>query len=475
MASVFQSLSIDEIIPGELDHVSTKAHSVAVRRQKVTTYPQGAQSITATAASAPGLDFNIIDKSASGFLDLNTAVLHFTLSATVAGGGVAVLDGMGATKVLQNCRVIIGGQKASETQQFADIACDMTGIAEMSSSKYKREYAAMARATKFNSEIVDISGGYGSNQSLALAMSQPAANVAGGVDVAIPLGYFFKFFANPKFLPVRNLGQMLVHFDLNNAAFALKGFTPRLVGYGTAASTDDCFVAAAISNYTMSNIRMTCDSLQLDATYLSAFDTLCMSDEGVVYPYEYEVIQKSSYTPSSNNNVPINAPVSELTAVYLAKTNNTNYTDSSKPLALLGEYNTCQFQLGSLLVPQQPTIGSAQIAELLSQAAGKQYIDVNGGLYGINFNRSSLIFQNAYVDTSLNLASATVVGYPLKKVESEGVVLRNGIPSSSTNGIFFLKWADTVTSGVRAPDAYYCLIRAVGVVKIAGGNVQVMM
>lgn len=446
MASTsYAPISISEMVPPELHVASAKAASVVKHRNKATFYPRGTSTYTVGGASATSnvIQFNL---AADSWIDLEQAYLVFNYSDTTLSG---IWDD-NATALINRSRCLVNNQLV-EDRYSANIHANMKIVVSADSATYSSGMNAQMGTWRYNATAYG--GLVGDSAGIATRAAAANAQFTGNRSVVIPLQHLVGLFGSSQsFFPLKLVGSQGIQLE-----FYLEQVNTALYFLSAATGTE---------SYTLANVRIVADLIDVDPEYDSIMTEVVMAD-----PNGYQhVVDCVQYIPQSYTAVASGGAVSLLLSkpTQMAKKISmvrmlASDATSSTAASLTKFYNegiaNLQFVCGAVRFPASPLETLTEIAEAAKQAHAKPgQLVAMGGLanYGVILNGQGLVaaFNLAKVQNEL----VTADGFSTI-LNGAGVTTINFIESSSVAGQAMVA---------------HCFLEYGRIIKIAGGAVSLI-
>ena len=282
---------------------------------------------------------------------------------------------------------------------------------------------------------------YASNYTAADAVK--AATVQ-KFKFAIPLSYFrIGVMAQPKFLALRNLGILSLHFYTNTASRALRtGVAFQASTAGTLVGLGSNVANLAGGKFVMSNLAIVAQVLDMDPRYLEITDRQATSSEtGIVYDFNTFTNLKASYTASTSvteRNITVSKATTSLRNMYIER-QPSSWRESAGYCGVTGfPYMNCQgfrVQINSLYIPEYGPAESA--TEQYNM--GRQAHALLGNQDSVGNTRVDGFVSVASEDSDINGQHVLVAGFD--RSTNQNITL-DGINTVSSGGSITLTIRD---------------------------------
>jgi hypothetical protein len=285
LSSPFQMDGIAEVVP-DYAKVAGKLtqSSVITGRRRVRLVPQSGQNYSS--GNSAGV-VNILIQDGQAYADLLSATLSFTLltwdSAGTPGSNTTILDD-GAYSVFRRALVSVNSTLMDDTdflakkvnaeivatasQDWYNSVGSWLGLWKHSTSVYGQTPASAGVDTfvsKYNvADKFPLWKAVTQDSTTNTGTGAPA--IPGQNKFAVPLSLLTSFFRNDTLFPSRNAGQLYVQLNIASALEAMY----------KAGSTG----AAAVPNFSISNLTLELDFVDLHPTYLSMMDDIIEAPGG---------------------------------------------------------------------------------------------------------------------------------------------------------------------------------------------------
>ena len=278
------------------------------------------------------------------------------------------------------------------------------------------------------------------------------------IRVVIPMSYLSSVCRSHKFLPLRNMGNLEFSFQFAAAQNALVNSSN--AASSTAGNPD---VTAPTLGYSVDNIYMLADIVDLNAEYVSMMDRL-LQGEGMTIPLDkYTVL-------SAQNNInqqsvkkqftySFGAPVVKNCVFWKQLASQQNNINSFTTSAFLNNnQKSFRLRVGSQYLPQYDSIQSNEELYWMTQK----------GL-GVAGNIGEQIGLGNYKSfTSNDAANATFIFmFSFEKNSESADVVLDGIDARSTS-LFVAEIEDSIGAG-NDIEELYCAFNSIAVLKLANG------
>jgi len=297
LSSPFMSEHIAEVVP-DVAKVAGKLSqsSVITGRRRVRLVPQSGQNYgSANSASV----INILIQDGQAYADLLSAVVSFNLTT---GGTATASSGVGSYPTATNAVVNDDGAWSVFRRSLISVNSTLMDDTDFLAKKVNAEIYATASQNWYNSvgswcglwkyntntmypitPGVEVSASkYNVSaripvqsakvQSVVAGNSTGSTYLAGQNKYAVPLSLLTSFFRNDTLFPSRNAGQLYVQLNLASALEAL---------YTSTGSAQN-------PQFTISNLTLELDFVDLHPTYLSMMDDLIESASGSGVQWKFD-------------------------------------------------------------------------------------------------------------------------------------------------------------------------------------------
>ncbi len=357
--------SIEEKIPQGALPQSVKAASIVSYRNRVRYIPTSG----ATYAVPSGSKIVQFRLTGNDSLDLPTAALHFRFQTSA---GNLVQEGI--FSIIQRVRLALNSVIVSDTDN-AHVAAHTKVLNTMPRQVYqsadgeylglyKRSQVLGSTAPPTLATITQTISGYYKGTAAE-------GSSTGGSSFIVPLSLICSAFGLPTFLPLRNVGNLELTLFLEDPSVCLYGYGGTTVTGGS---------------YTLSDVSLEVDSVQLDNAVTGLMDRLAsdVSGSGIVLPVTTDVTQNINYASGSGQkSISISRGTTALTALCMAKRLQsqvgTSANQSLSSFQCFGQ-SRVQIRLGARLFPQTAADSLARMFTETRHAYGMFNNMVSGGL-----------------------------------------------------------------------------------------------
>lgn len=396
LASPFMEDTIHEVVP-DVARVAGKlaASSVLSARRRVRIVPQSGQNYTVSGSGGANT-VNILLQDGQSYLDPLSAVLSFEVSASASNGTVALDDG--AFSVFRRILVSVNSTlmddcdfvpKKALSEIYATVEQDWYNTVGSMVGLYKASTAVYGTAAASGSPNVFIDKyNVGAKQALA---AKVVTGANGRNKFFVPLCLLSSFFRNEMLLPLRNIGQLYVQLNLASALEACV-----------------CSSATATPQFTISNLTLEADFIDLHPTYVSMMDEIMErpDGEGVRWAFDAHLVASQNMTNSSGvgaQSVIISKASQNLRSIGVvvqSKNGLSNPAYAKQSTFANPGFTDIQVRLGSLYYPAFPSIGEHRAYCDLQNAYGSPASMDKSGIADL---------QNYYNATTVAAGSAPVL------------------------------------------------------------------
>ena len=385
LSSPFMAESIAEVVPDVVKVAGKLAmSSVITGRRRVRLVPQSGQSYSSGASS--GI-VNILIQDGQAYADLLSACVTFNLStASTAGAGSICVPDDGAYSVFRRALVSVNSTlmddidflpKKVNTELYATVSQDwynsvgsMLGLWKNNTTVYG--YAPNANPATASGLIEK----YAVPARILEWVKRVQSNYAGATatyssnQFSIPVSLLTSFFRNDTLFPSRNAGQLYLQLNLASAVESLFG----------------------AGSYTISNLTLELDYVDLHPTYLSLMDDLIESPggSGVNWAFDAHLVtsqsigsgagQKSVVVSKASQNMRSLQCIVQPTASLASGAYFPQSTFNNPGLIDI------QYRIGSLYYPAFTAVGEARAFMDLQNAFGSpESVDKCGLVDSLNY------------------------------------------------------------------------------------------
>jgi hypothetical protein len=378
LSSPFMAESVAEVVP-DIAKVAGRLSqsSVITGRRRVRLVPQSGQNYTSGASSGV---VNILVQDGQAYADLLSACISFdiqTADSASAANNTVVDDG--AWSVFRRCLVSVNSTLMDDTdflakkvnaeiyatasQDWYNSVGSFCGLWKYNTTTYGTK--PVATATFATQEVAVSKYNVAAKIPLLAAKQQSNTTAIGGTNdingtarYSIPVSLLSSFFRNDTLFPSRNAGQLYVQLNLASALEAL--------------------YCLSTGSYSISNLTMEIDYVDLHPTYLEMMDGLIESPtgEGVAWAFDSHLVATQAWgsgATSGQNSVVVSKASQNLRSLqvllqpssamsagnYFAQSTFTN-----------PGFKDIQFRIGSLYYPAFTAIGEARAFMDLQNAFG---------------------------------------------------------------------------------------------------------
>lgn len=398
----FQGLPVQEVVPDAAQVKGLSKSSLLVSRRRIRFQPQ-----TGTTAN-PGSIIQFVLADSTSLLDMNSAVISFT--ATTTGTGVETLDdGASWCRRLQvslngnlvedidhahrltNMEVYAAADK-SWYQSSGSFAGFWKFNPDLASADPNASTAGLAGATwgaanaATNSTVLGgVLQGYNPGFGDVPAVWTPASvRTAAGTQLAVPLSIMSGLFRTKQYMPISQMGEMVLQFTCASAAEAV---------FQATGNTD--------GNYSLSNIFMEIDVVQPHYLYAELLNKITQSEgeSGLVIPYESAIVSQGQAITSGTASVIVSRATNNLRRIVYANQLTAGIASINFPSVSAFAHSgitSWQVRCGSLYFPSQPADSDARLYYLTQTA------------YGAAVNtKPGLMNRNTFLQTTSTAGAAT--------------------------------------------------------------------
>jgi hypothetical protein len=301
---------VTDVLIDELDYNNIKTARYIKERSEVVFNVTGSSSYSPTTQTMANIVLNTIDT----VLDQNTARLNFRVTNNALTHSLRLVSG--AHCLISRVRVIgKNGVIIHDVQNYGRY-CEMVNLLE--SKHHLDNYNSMSCAQSVNSIYNDSNKSSLSSLDILTKYSgviRPRTDPSDGsnfVDVSIPLRV--GLFTQSKFLLMRFLSPLTVEISFDNVAEnCVVGNLPvQAASAGGGADINEYLYTPATpavthsTDYTISNINLSIDSLILDSGFLNTYDDLLLNKgKQIEYMLDniYNQVQSTGNIPSLTVNI----------------------------------------------------------------------------------------------------------------------------------------------------------------------------
>ena len=460
----YSAIPQNSIIPEFAKFKDATSQQIVIARDKVKYVPSSGQSYTVGGTSGNSNQISWLISDASRFADLSTATLNFvyklTRTDTPANQTAHVLPSDNIISLFSRMQIKIGGVLVEDTvnlnQAFnSRMHCNMNHdyyINAMDilcgSYVYNTNYAPYANSLK---GLVDRF----KSHELTAYKAVPTGGTAGSATTtrsfSIPLGFLSGFFQQLKYLPLclTNSLEIILYFDsVANSHFSIDGYV---------ASTNAPVIANI--NYSLSDVGITCDMLEMNASYAQLLKNIAYQDDaGISLPYDTVQAFQLNYTANnsatqSNKSLVFNKASPYVRTILCTKTPNDATTPANNWVGNLNHLGVFAFvnsgnqgvrlNCGSIYSPLYgDTAHDAGTFNLLKN--GDQMNVISGGLQSsASYSGRQWSIANGVTGTASDVVidgelSNFVIGFPLDKTLANECAI-DGLDSSALGSSFSIQ------------------------------------
>jgi len=435
LSSPFMAESIAEVVPDVVKVAGKLAmSSVITGRRRVRLVPQSGQNYNS--GSSSGI-INILIQDGQAYADLLSATLSFDLTCTdtanagtaaqlVAGTNLSVLDD-GAFSVFRRALISVNSTLMDDTdflpkkvnaevyatasQNWYDNVGSWLGYWKHNTSAYGfapsqavgtadafiSKYNTPAKAVEFAKRVSVLSNG--------------TTVIAGENHFAVPLSLLTGFFRNDTLFPSRNAGQLYVQLNIASAVEAML-----CVGGATPAP-----------QFTISNLTLELDFVDLHPTYLSLMDDLIESagGAGVNWAFDAHLVATQALSAGTGTQSVIVSKASQnMRALQIVAQPSAGL---SSPL-WLSQSTFCN----PGFIDVQYRVGSLYYPAFVARNEQRAYMDLQNA-----FGSPESIDKSGLIDTINYYASTAVPGAPIADINANQPAIaynNNGVLVTATTG-----------------------------------------
>ena len=357
----FMGLPVEEVVPDAAMVKGVSRSSLLTGRRRIRLQPQ-----TGTSAAANSI-IQFVLADSSSLIDLNSAVLQYTITTT-GTGDVSLDDGPAwcrrATVALNGTNIDDTdlANRWSNAQVYAG-ADRSTYNGPLSFAGFWAQNPGMPSGTTYPSTTYaqsDVSG----------ALVSSSVRYKAGAQYAIPLSLISKFFATKNYVPLMAAGELVVQLLCASNAEAI---------FQRPGNTD--------GSYTLTNIFLEVDMVQPHFLYSELINrvTQLEGEQGVVIPFNAVIsAQGQSVTASGQANIVTSLATNNLRKVIVTMSPTDYLASINYPsVSSFGNHSLTglQFRCGSLYFPSQECTNTAAIWWMTSSAfAGGEPLHVRNGI-----------------------------------------------------------------------------------------------
>ena len=303
LSSPFMAESVAEVVP-DIAKVAGRLSqsSVITGRRRVRLVPQSGQ--TYSSGNSAGV-VNILIQDGQAYADLLSATVSFSLltwdsaNATLANSSCVLDDG--AWSVFRRSLVSVNSTLMDDTDMLAKkVNAELYATA---SQDWYNSVGSYCGLWKYNTTTYGTApnatngavaerfiGKYNVSDKaslIALRQEDSTTNTGAGVPAipgqnryTIPVSLLTSFFRNDTLFPSRNAGQLYLQLNLASALEACIAWQPAGAG------------STPVPNFSISNLTMEIDYVDLHPTYLEMMDSLIESPtgEGVAWAFDAHLV-----------------------------------------------------------------------------------------------------------------------------------------------------------------------------------------
>jgi len=409
----FSGLPMQEVVPDSASVRGVSKSSVLSGRRRIRFQAQ-----TGTTAS-PGSIVQFVLADSTCLLDTASAVLSFTTTTT--GTGYTTMDD--GPSEIRRVQVTFNGSLVDDvdnahrnTNALVYASADkswLTGAGNFAG--YWKDTAAIASSgaayvssipgvAAVGSQVVNGSTIVNTNTSSVegdalRAQVNASTRYKAGMSKAIPLGLLSGVFRTKQYLPLSQMGEMVLQLTLAQVGEAI---------WQASGNTD--------GSYALSDIFLECDLVTPHYMYAQMLNALCQdeSEPGLVIPVETTIVSQgqSISAGSQDSAIIVSRATNNLRKIVLTTTPTSALNGINFPsVSCFGHNNFVQVQwrIGSLYFPSQPANSDAR-AFWMTQSSFNNAEPLNVYNGSLNFNTYKLNTTSAGV---LNEGSAFNAGQQL--------------------------------------------------------------
>jgi len=393
----FMGFPVEEVVPDAAMVKGVSRSSLLTGRRRIRIQPQ-----TGTSAG-PNSIIQFVLADSSSLLDLNSAVLSYTITTT-GTGDVSLDDGPGWCR---RATIALNGTNIDDT----DLA-NRWSVAQVLAGADRSSYNGALSFAGFWAQNNGMPSGtaYPSTQyaigDLSGALVASSVRYKAGAQLAIPLSLISKFFGTKAYLPLSQAGELVVQLlcaTNSEAVFQRPG------------ATDGA--------YTMTNIFLEVDMVQPHFLYAEMLNrvTQLEGEQGVVIPYNAVIsAQGQSVTGSGQANIVTSLATNNLRKVIVTMSPTDQLANINYPaVSAFGNHSLTgvQFRCGSLYFPSQEAVNTGSIWWMTASAfnGGEPLHNRNGIIDYQTFTKTTgpgpVGFNVTGVTQKQYWADSCVVGY----------------------------------------------------------------
>lgn len=393
----FMGMPVEEVVPDAAMVKGVSRSSLLTGRRRIRLQPQ-----TGTSASANSI-IQFVLADSSSLLDLNSAVLSYTITTT-GTGDVSLDDGPAWCR---RATIALNGTNIDDTdlanrwanaQVYAG-ADRSTYAGPLSFAGFWAQNPNMPSGTTYPSTayaVGDVSG----------ALVASSVRYKAGAQFAVPLSIISKFFATKQYLPLSQCGELVVQLLCATNAEAI---------FQRSGNTDGA--------YTITNCFLEVDMVQPHFLYAEMLNrvTQLEGEQGVVVSYNAVIsAQGQSVTGSGQANIVTSLATNNLRKVIVTMSPTDYLASINYPsVSAFGNHTLTglQFRCGSLYFPSQEAVNTGSIWWTTSSAFnGGEPLHVRNGIIDYQtFTKTTgpapVAFNVTGVTQKQYWADSCVIGY----------------------------------------------------------------
>jgi len=375
----FAGLPLVEVVPDAAGVRGVSKSSVLSGRRRIRFQPQ--TGVTASAGSI--VQFVLADSTC--LLDTASAVLSYTVTTT--GTGSAMDDGPSEWRRLQ---VTFNGSLVDDidnchrnTNALVYASADKAWLQNAGNwAGYWKDSPAIASGA--SAYVSSVTGAYNYSTPGCLsavegdalrAQQNASVRYLAGMSKAVPLGLLSGVFRTKQYLPLSQMGEMVIQLTTAVNGEAI---------WQTSGNTN--------GTYSISDIFLECDLVTPHYMYAQMLNALCQDDNepGLVIPVETTIVSQgqSISSGSQDSAIIVSRATNNLRKIVLTSTPTSALAGINFPSVSCFGHNgfvQAQWRIGSLYFPSQPANSDAR-AFWMTQSAFNNAEPLNVYNGTINFN-----------------------------------------------------------------------------------------
>lgn len=412
MSSIkYVPVPITERIPEKLSNLgeALDSHSVVVSRTT-------REILSTTGTSFSYAATNVIEMviSDSGYLDFQTVAMTYNAKILTPTDANTCLEN--GYSIFRRCEVLVNGVVVSVIDNVPQLVGQV--VASTANQDYydnvlSRSGFWLDNKSMRSSNAAGVAAEI-PNKAVVIATQQQSA---AGMDIWLDLSPIVRMFSLPSFFPARNVSNITLRFYLATPAEALINATNYDFGGGG-------LVADNTATYSLSNVKLNLDSVQLTPSFTQSYDafiasTAGMPDGGLSLLTEDYTTQRSLVGQGQEADILLSKACKYLCSVYGSLHQTTDLTNVKRVKSerqKIANMTGVQVNIGGIYYPNVRPLTRAQVQAEADKAWNRAYDTLAGCLVnqttaiGFNSYGGSLPVSGNFDDADANLTDAALDG-----------------------------------------------------------------